>query len=237
MKTNNVAANAQIDHLVVAADLLSEGLHWCQNTLGIMPEPGGAHTLFGTHNLLVRLRSATHPLAYLEIIAIDPSVRPTRDRSLARWFDLDVPSIRQKLRQDGPQLVHWVARVPNITVAVAAWHALGIDRGQIIEASRPSPRGLLRWKITVRDDGQRLFGGALPTLIEWGEEHPALSMAEPVLALQSLRLQHPQAQELQTALATIGLDTLPVTIGSPGLFVELAHDVAPAIFLSHLEPT
>ena len=149
MKTNNVAANAQIDHLVVAADSLSEGLRWCQSTLGITPEPGGAHALFGTHNRLVRLRSATHPLAYLEIIAIDPSVRPTRDRSLARWFDLDVPSIRQKLQQDGPQLVHWVARVPNITVAVAAWHALGIDRGQIIETSRPTPRGLLRWKITA----------------------------------------------------------------------------------------
>ena len=235
MKTNNVAANAQIDHLVVAADSLSEGLRWCQNILGIMPEPGGAHTLFGTHNLLVRLRSATHPLAYLEIIAIDPSVRPTRDRSLARWFDLDVPSIRQKLQQDGPQLVHWVARVPNITVAVAAWHALGIDRGQIIEASRPTPRGLLRWKITVRDDGQRLFGGALPTLIEWGEEHPALSMAEPVLGLRSLRLQHPQAQQLQTALAAIGLDTLPITIGSPGLFVELVLDHESRICLSHSE--
>ena len=43
-----------------------------------------------------------------------------------------------------------------------------IDRGHVLEASRDTPAGRLAWQITVRDDGQRLFYGALPTLIEWG---------------------------------------------------------------------
>lgn len=212
---------AHIDHLVIAAATLDEGVRWCEDTLGVTPGPGGAHSLFGTHNRLVRLKSAAHPLVYLEIIAIDPSAVPERHTKLRRWFDLDAPSIRQQLRQAGPQLLHWVASVPDLTASVTALHDLGIDRGPMIEASRPTPQGLLRWKITVRDDGQRLFGGALPTLIEWGTEHPALSMPKPVIALRSLRLQHPEAERLQSALTAIGFNDWAVTTGPPGLAVEL----------------
>lgn len=235
MKTNKLTEKAHIDHLVIAAATLDEGVRWCQATLGVTPGPGGAHALFGTHNRLIRLKSAAHPLVYLEIIAIDHSVTPTRDTHLRRWFDLDVPSIRQQLTQSGPQLLHWVASVPSITASVANLRALGIDRGQVIEASRPAPEGLLRWKITVRDDGQRLFGGALPSLIEWGTEHPARSMAEPSLALHSLSLQHPQAEQLRSALAAIGIEELAVTNGPPGLCAELTRPDGSSLRLSHTE--
>lgn len=235
MKNTPLTDKAHIDHLVVGAASLDEGVRWCENTLGITPAPGGAHALFGTHNRLVRLKSAAHPMAYLEIIAIDPSVTPTRDTHLRRWFDLDLPSLRQQLQQTGPRLLHWVASVPNITTCVTDLHALGIDRGRVIDATRPTPNGLLHWKITVRDDGQRLFGGALPTLIEWGSEHPALSMAEPVITLRSLSLQHPQATQLQSALATVGLDVLSVTTGTPGLSAELTLADGSSLRLSHAE--
>ena len=226
---------ARIDHLVVAAASLDEGVRWCQNTLGVTPEPGGAHALFGTHNRLVRLSSPEHPLAYLEIIAIDASVNPGRAAPLRRWFDLDAPAIHQHLYESGPRLLHWVVSVPNITDSVADLHALGIDRGRVIEASRPAQQGMLRWKMTVRDDGQRLFGGALPTLIEWGSEHPARSMAEPVIALRSLRLQHPLADQLQSALAAIGFMTLPVAVGPPGLSADLMLADGTSLCLSHSE--
>lgn len=235
METNQLTKKPHIDHLVIAAASLNEGVRWCENTLGMTPGPGGAHALFGTHNRLVRLKSAAHPLAYLEIIAIDPSVRPTRDSPLRRWFDLDLPSLRQQLQQTGPRLLHWVASVPDMPSCLADLHALGIDRGRVIDASRPTPHDLLQWKITVRDDGQRLFGGALPTLIEWGSEHPALSMAEPVITLRSLSLQHPQTAQLQSALAAIGLDTLSVTNGPPGLSAELTLADGSSLFLSHAE--
>jgi hypothetical protein len=230
-----MSLKAHIDHLVIAAASLDDGVRWCENTLGITPGPGGSHALFGTHNRLLRLRSPAHPLTYLEIIAIDPLARPTRDAHLARWFDLDDPVIHEQLREEGPQLLHWVARVHDLEASVAAWHALGIDRGAIVEASRPSAQGELRWKITVRDDGQRLFNGTLPTLIEWGVEHPALAMTGPSLDLLSLGLRHPRADQLKSALTAIGLDAIPVTAGTPALFAELASENGTRLQLTHDE--
>ena len=235
MDINNKVHKARIDHLVVAANSLEEGVRWCKNTLGITPEPGGSHALFGTHNQLIRLQSAAHALAYLEIIAIDPSAKPTRASHLRRWFDLDALSLQQQLQQEGPQLIHWVASVPKLATAIVNLRALGIDRGSVIEASRPTAQGLLQWKISVRDDGQRLFGGTLPTLIEWGDEHPAQSLPEPALELRSFSLQHPQAQHLQLALNTIGLGGVPVTVGPAGMAADFILGDGSSLCLSHLE--
>lgn len=217
----NQASRAGIDHLVVAAPSLAEGVAWCEATLGLTPGPGGAHALFGTHNRLLRLHSTVHPKAYLEIIAIDPVATPTRPPPLRRWFDLDDPALRERLRREGPQLIHWVASVPDIDAACARLRALGIERGPVIDASRPTPQGLLRWRITVRDDGQRLFGGALPTLIQWGDTHPADGMTGADLGLQGLTLQHPDAGRLTAALTAIGLDGVAVHTGPAGLRADL----------------
>lgn len=226
---------AHIDHLVVAAATLAEGVAWCEATLGVTPGPGGSHALFGTHNRLLRLHSAAHPKAYLEIIAIDPAATPTRPAPLRRWFDLDEPTLHQRLQREGPQLVHWVANVPDLEAAVAAWQALGLDRGPVIEASRPTPLGLLRWRITVRDDGQRLFGGALPTLIQWGDTHPADGMADAGLGLHALRLQHPEADRLRAALAAIGLGGLAVNTGPAGLQADLSTARGAPVSLTHTD--
>jgi Glyoxalase-like domain len=228
---------AALDHLVVAAASLDEGVAWCEATLGVSPGPGGAHALFGTHNRLLRLNSASEPRAYLEIIAIDPGASPTRPAPLRRWFDLDDPALRQRLQRQGPQLIHWVARVPDIDAACARLRPLGIERGPVIEASRPTPQGLLRWRIAVRDDGQRLFGGALPTLIQWGDTHPAASMASTGLTLRALGLQHPQADRLQAALAAIGLADVAVNPGPAGLRADFSTAQGPLVSLIHTEPS
>lgn len=212
---------AQIDHLVVAARTLAEGVAWCEATLGMSPGPGGEHALFGTHNRLLKLHGSTEPPAYLEIMAINPQATPTRPAGLRRWFDLDDPALRERLAEHGPQLVHWVARVPAIGDAVAALQAQGIDRGPALEASRPTPQGLLRWRITVRDDGQRLFDGALPTLIEWGDTHPAHSLPDSGLALTAFEVSHPRAHALRQALHAIGLGHVPVADEPPTLVAQL----------------
>lgn len=224
---------ASLDHLVVAAASLDEGVAWCEATLGVTPGPGGAHALFGTHNRLLRLQSAAHPQAYLEIIAIDPAATPTRPSPLRRWFDLDDPDLRQRLLDEGPQLIHWVARVPDIGAACAKLRDLGIERGSVIEASRPTPQGLLRWQITVRDDGQRLFGGALPTLIQWGDTHPAAGMSDAGLSLLDLQLTHPQAGPLRQALAVMGLEGVTVVEAPEGLAVRLGSDRVRDLWLKH----
>lgn len=218
---------AQIDHIVVAARTLAEGVAWCEATLGVVPGPGGEHALFGTHNRLLRLACEQAPNAYLEIIAIHPQNTPTRPPGLKRWFDLDDPALQAQLAQHGPQLVHWVASVPDIDAATQALRTLGLERGPVLAASRPTPQGLLQWRIGVRDDGQRLFGGALPTLIQWGDTHPAHAMPASGIALNSLTLSHPDAPALQQALGTLGLSAVSVALGPPALTAQLDTPLGP----------
>ncbi|OUL98018.1 VOC family protein [Variovorax sp. JS1663] len=209
--------SARIDYLVIAARSLDEGVQWCEATFGVAPGPGGEHPLMGTHNRLLKIASAGFPRAYLEIIAIDPGRRPARPAAFLRWFDLDDPSLQAALARNGPQLVHVVAEVPDTGAAVQALARQRIDRGRVLEASRDTPAGRLDWRITVRDDGQRLFYGALPTLIEWGAVHPADGMADAGIQLRSLALSHPRAEDLATAIHAVGLAGIPVNAGAPNL--------------------
>lgn len=212
---------AHLDHLVVAACTLDEGVAWCESTLGITPGPGGEHPLFGTHNRLLRLAGGDAPDAYLEIIAIDPRTKPTRASGQRRWFDLDDPGLQHRLQRHGPQLVHWVASVPDIDTSIEALRAIGIQRGPVVNASRQTAHGPLQWRISVRDDGQRLFNGALPTLIQWSGMHPTKHMPPSGAALHRLHLRHPGAAGLRAALQAIGLPDITVSDGPAGLAAEL----------------
>ena len=215
---------ATLDHLVVLATSLASGVAWAEATLGVTPGPGGEHQLMGTHNRLLRLSNGKGQpgAAYLEIIAINPAATPTLQPPEHRWFDMDDPALRERVAQMGPQLVHWVARVPALAVALQAWQQLGIERGEARAASRNTPAGLLQWQISLRPDGQRLFDGCLPTLIEWGPHHPTSAMPGSALALQSLTLQHPQATLLQAACQAIGLDEVLISAGPARLSAQLA---------------
>jgi hypothetical protein len=211
--------HAEVDHLVIAAASLAEGVAWCEATLGVVPAPGGAHPLMGTHNRLLNVASEAYPRAYAEIIAIEPGQAPSRPNT-RRWFDLDDAELQAGLAQHGPRLIHFVARVPDARAAIQALareeHAQ-IDRGHLLEASRDTAAGRLEWQITVRDDGQRLFYGALPTLIQWGPVHPVDAMPASGLALRSLHATHPRAPALSAALSAIGLRALQVEAGAPNL--------------------
>ncbi len=215
---------AALDHLVVLAATLDEGVAWCEATLGLTPGPGGQHALMGTHNRLFSIASAQYPLAYFEIIAIDPAAPAPARR---RWFDLDDADVQARLRRDGPWLAHWVARVPDARAAVAALRTLDIERGEVLTASRPTPQGLLQWQITVREDGQRLLDGCLPTLIQWGAVHPAAAMPASGVSLSSLELHHPQAETLTAACRALGLQDLPVRAGPAGLCAMLLTPKGP----------
>ena len=224
---------ATLDHLVVLATSLASGVAWAEATLGVTPGPGGEHPLMGTHNRLLRLRTSSDQAtaqpgaAYLEIIAINPAASPALVAPARRWFDMDDPTLRERVAQQGPQLVHWVARVPALAAALQAWQQLGIDRGEARAASRPTPGGLLQWQISLRPDGQRLFDGCLPTLIEWGPHHPTDTMADSGLTLQSLKLQHPQAAQLQSACDAIGLNEVVITGGPARLSAQLGTPRGP----------
>ncbi|MDB5945498.1 MAG: hypothetical protein JWQ33_524 [Ramlibacter sp.] len=208
---------SRVDHLVIAAESLAQGIAWCENTLFVTPIAGGEHPLMGTHNAVLRVGSAAFARAYLEIIAINPSAPDPRRK---RWFDLDDPALRNAIRQQ-PRLVHFVAECLPTMNGSLALDALGIDRGPLLAAQRDTPRGSLQWQISVRDDGQRLFHGALPTLIEWGDVHPADGLPESGLTLLSVMASHPRPDDLYAAYRAIGLQEVGVQAGPPNLAATL----------------
>ena len=159
----SISTISQLDHLVIMAATLEEGVQWCESTLGVTPAAGGRHAFMGTHNRLLRTSSDAFAASYLEIIAIDPEGAPPVAPFDKRWFDMDTASLRASVTQHGPQLIHWVASVPDVAERCTALAALGIERGPVLTASRPTPNGLLQWQITVRDDGLRLMDGIAPS--------------------------------------------------------------------------
>lgn len=180
----NAVAPLALDHLVVAARTLDEGVDWCGATFGLRPEAGGRHALMGTHNRVFALDGQSWPRAYFEIIAIDPmATAPARPR----WFDLDDPALRRAL-DAGPRLVHWVARCADIVATRDVLRGGGIDCGEPEAAERATPQGLLRWQLTLRADGHRPLDGAAPALIEWRDRHPTDALPASGIVLESLEV-------------------------------------------------
>jgi hypothetical protein len=189
---------ATLDHLVVAAATLADGIEYVAEIAGVTPQPGGKHVAMGTHNALVRLSEGT----FLEIIAIDPEgTKPSRPR----WFDLDNIALQAELTER-PRLIHWVARTTGIERAAAA---CPIPLGDV----HPMARGAYRWRITIPDDGTLPAKGVVPTLIEWDvPQHPAESLPKSDVSIASLAASHPEPALIRAALAALGLDSvLPVT--------------------------
>ena len=234
------ALKTQIDHIVVVAQTLEQGVAWCEATLGITPQPGGDHPQFGTHNRLFKIATPGYPLAYFEIIAIKKIASqaintPAESKNVAknevessRWFDMDDAALQAAVAKE-PRLVHFVANTEDIQAARAALQAQGIDRGAAVEASRPTRKGRLEWKITVRDDGQRLFNGTLPSLIQWGKTnateplrlHPRNTLPRSGVSLQSVVVSSPTPEKLQTAYDAIGLVGVTLSEGDANITVTL----------------
>ncbi len=180
-----------IDHLVVAATTLADGIEYIAELTGVAPQPGGRHQAMGTHNALLKLGERF----YLEIIAIDPDgTKPAR----ARWFDLDDVALQAEL-VERPRLVHWVARCDAIERIAAA---CPVALGRVESFSR----GDYRWRITVTDDGARPAKGAVPALLQWDVDvHPADRLPDANVALAHFAATHPDPATVRAALARLGL--------------------------------
>lgn len=190
-----------LDHLIVAAERLSQGCDWVESALGVRPQPGGQHVTMGTHNAVLRLGDSL----YLEVMAIDPSAAaPSRPR----WVDMDDPRMRATLAE-GPRLVTYVARTSDI-VADAARSP--IDLGEVLDFER----GDFRWRLTVPADGHLPGRGLVPTLIQWtSATHPAQRLPDAGLSLVALAGEHPEPAPVREAIARLGMsDTVKVTYGT-----------------------
>lgn len=179
-----------IDHLVVAARSLDEGVAWAESRLGCALTGGGRHPLMGTHNRLLGLGEEL----YLEVIAVDPgAAQPPRPR----WFSLDSPAMRERLDRE-PALIHWAVSTDDIAALAGA---SPVDLGEVVALSR----GDLRWRITVSRDGELPAGGVFPSLIQWERGSPAAALPDSGCRLESLDLAHPSARSFVESLRAMGL--------------------------------
>jgi len=98
--------HTQIDHLVIASANLEQGVNYVRDMLGVEMPFGGVHQKMGTHNHLMQLGNSV----FLEIISIDPDIEPP---NRPRWFGLDDPLIRRKVKTE-PTLLTWVVNTDDL---------------------------------------------------------------------------------------------------------------------------
>ena len=185
-----------LDHIAIAAARLGEGIDFVEEKLGVRMPLGGKHPVMNTHNAVMRLGDGL----YLEVIAVDPEAGPALR---PRWFGLDDPRLQARLAGEGPRLVAWVARSPDLS---ASLRASTVDLGQAM----PMSRAALQWRIAVWPDGALALGGLLPTLIEWppGVHPTAQRMPDLGVRFARLTLRAPKPETVRSALASIGADRL-----------------------------
>lgn len=215
-----------LDHLVVSARTLEEGVQYVADTLGVAPAGGGAHPLMRTHNRLLNLWGG----AYLEVIAADPHAPSTQAGTRGRLFALDDPATRARL-ESGPYLSHWVARVEP-PKSLERWRAQYPDR---IAELVPMTRGEFTWSLTVPQDGafpawQDAGDGVLPSLIEWDTpRRPSHALPESGIALKALHGFHPRADTVRAQLEWLGaahlIDVLQAD--APALVAEFDTPAGP----------
>ena len=182
--------NSRLDHIVIGAATLEQGVDYVRTVLGVTIAPGGKHTKMGTHNCVMSLR---HDV-YLEVIAIDPDAEgPLRPR----WYGLDDPFVRARLQRQ-PALLTWVVNNSDIEL-------LGSESAFPFGVVTPMWRGDLEWSITIPADGGLPAAGMLPTLLQWrSSSHPTCGMSDTGCKLQRLELYHPQIDWIESILASVG---------------------------------
>ncbi|MEZ4415803.1 MAG: VOC family protein [Gemmatimonadota bacterium] len=189
-----MAALERVDHLVVAAPDLEQGVAWVEARLGARLLPGGRHPAWGTRNAVLPIGPST----YLEVIAPDP------ERS-----DPDLPSLFGIDRLREPGLVAWAAQGSDIEQTVSHLRERGVRLGEPRAGGRVRPDGSrLSWVLT--DPAALDPDALLPFLIDWGEsEHPA-AFWDGQVRLMLLCAEHPDPPSLLSKLAALGLD-MPVS--------------------------
>ncbi|OED42964.1 hypothetical protein AB833_04960 [Chromatiales bacterium (ex Bugula neritina AB1)] len=180
----------KLDHLVIGAASLKQGVDYVKNKLGVDVPYGGAHMKMGTHNHLMRLGNNT----FLEIIAVNNETEPPVS---PRWYGLDDPFIKQKIVIE-PVLLTWVVNTKSIDELM---RNSAFSTGSAERISR----GALSWYFGLPEDGRLLGGGMLPYAIEWQSDiHPSLNMADLGCALRQLEIYHPYPGWLSSCLESIG---------------------------------
>lgn len=188
--TGKINPMTKLDHLVIAASTVEEGVAYIQTVLGVDIPPGGKHPQMGTENHVMKLGNKT----FLEVIAIDHKAAPPL---YPRWFGLDDPFVRRELERS-PRLLTWVVNTDNLA-AVKKKSKLDIGN------PRNLSRGELEWSFSTPEDGHLLAGGMVPYVIQWhnGPSHPSEMMEDRHCCLLNLEIHHPAPAWLKDILSSM----------------------------------
>lgn len=180
------AARLAVDHLVVGAASLDQGIMELRQLTGVTAQRGGVHPGRGTQNALLGLGEG----AYLELVA--PSGEPDSSGVVAYLSGLT------RLSSGG-----WALGSPDLEATIRRLVEAGFTVRGPIPGSRRLPDGtVLRWA-TAHVSGDR--SGLAPFFIQWdpGSTHPATS-APGGCRLVSVRLAAPHPDNLRMLLAIVG---------------------------------
>ncbi len=211
----------QLDHVVMAARNIDEGVEYLRELTGLEIPPGGFHPMMGTHNHLMQIGRG----AFFEIIAIDPAA-PAPQRP--RWYGLDDNSLQQTLSP--PRLITWVVNTGNLDTLVSR-SAYQTGPGIMVT------RGNLNWRLTVAEDGGMPNGGLLPSIIQWLEPgNPCPAMPDLGCKIQKLKIFHPYPKWYQNQIDSICamhlIELLPLPKDTPGYFELMLATPSGSITLS-----
>ncbi len=171
----------ELDHIAISGQTLAAATAYVEQVLGVPLQPGGQHERFQTHNTLLGLEDSL----YLEALSTIPDAPPMDQ---PRMFGIDKFT-------GTPRLTNWICRCPDIEAMLAVLPD-GFGTAMTIT------RGDFRWRMAVPVAGYLPYDNCAPALIEWlGDLHPTHRLAASGCRLKTLRVSHPQADELQGLLA------------------------------------
>ena len=182
---SNAPSAASIDHLILGARSLGEGIDAFEKATGVKAVFGGRHPHMGTENALVSLGDG----AYLEIIAPQPDAKPNQMVDGLRGLA-------------SPALIGWAIRVADVDDAVARLASVQLPATKPQPGSRITPQGTtLEW---VTFGLEKQFDTA-PFFIRWGDatKHPSLT-SPGGCAIESLEVDDPRGEELTRMLKALG---------------------------------
>lgn len=191
-------SKCRLDHLVIAARTLEEGVHFVHEKFSVDIPKGGEHHNMATHNHVMQLGNDT----FLEVIAVAPELEGNPDYvARPRWFGLDEPACQASIR-DQPRLIAWVVNTDDLeSVSSECSYSLG--------TVTPVSRGELNWLFALPSDGRLLAGGALPYVMQWQtQSHPSQKMADLGVKLKSLTIAHLYPDWLAQQLDQLGVSHL-----------------------------
>ena len=173
----------KIDHFVIGAATLAQGVSAMKDALGVKVPQGSRHDAMSTHNCVMQAGNDS----FFELIAIDPEAP---DPGRARWFALDDPATQAWLKER-PRALCWVVNTDNLDAIIAT---SPVDLGEIVDFQR----GERTWRLTVPKDGHLPENGLLPAFIEWSPgPHPSTGQQNLGVTLSKVQIQTPDATRMQ----------------------------------------